>query len=362
LGITPASDTGDGGWKVIAYSLIWGNGITSTVSLEEPRRIGIVNTNAAANPFTIFGSAVGQNGITGSAGADSAKERFPDIVANLRIDQALYTAQVMFAAHDASAAYYFSQANVINGVAVGGGVNCPTAGAPTGLGVPGSIIGSEICGHPADKMGWAAGAGFRINLPNTNGSYFQIQYNYTVGAARYADQTQTGYFSYVQGGTMGYGILTDGIVNNATGTVDLTRVQGLNVAFDYHWNGKFWTSIFGSYLRISYDGIANASICQTMNQFNDINFAATAGGVTGLSNCQNDWSYWAIGSRWQYNFTPALYVGIEAIYSKLQTADAGFATLPTVAVASVAVPAIVYQVENQSIWSFRARFHRDILP
>jgi hypothetical protein len=256
LGLTPASDTGDGGWKVIAYSLIWGAGITSTLSLEEPRRIGIVNTNAAANPFTIFGSAVGQNGITTTAGADSAKERFPDIVANLRIDQALYTAQVMFAAHDASAAYYFSTLNAVNGIATGGGVNCP----PGTLGTAGSIIGSEVCGHPADKMGWAAGAGFRINLPNTNGSYFQIQYNYTVGAARYADQTQTGYFSYVQGGTLGYGILTDGIVNNATGTVDLTKVQGLNVAFDYHWNGKFWTSIFGSYLKISYDGIANASI------------------------------------------------------------------------------------------------------
>ena len=362
LGITPASDTGDGGWKVIAYSLIWGAGITSTLSLEEPRRIGIVNTNAAANPFTFFGSAVGQNGITGSAGADSAKERFPDIVANLRIDQALYTAQVMFAAHDASAAYYFSTLNAINGVGVGGGVACPPGTLGTAAPGGGTIIGSEVCGHPADKLGWAAGAGFRINLPNTNGSYFQIQYNYTVGAARYTDQTQTGHFSMVQGGTLGYGILTDGIVNNATGTVDLTKVQGLNVAFDYHWNGKFWTSIYGSYLKVSYDGIANASICAVQNTFNNINFAATAGGVTGIANCQNDWSFWVVGSRWQYNFTPALYVGIEAVYQKLQTADAGFATLPTVGLASVAVPATVYQVTNQSVWSFRARFHRDILP
>ena len=55
-------------------------------------------------------------------------------------------------------------------------------------------------------------------------------------------------------------------------------------------------------------------------------------------------------------------MGIEAVYQKLQTADAGFATLPTVGLASVAVPATVYQVQNQSIWAFRARFHRDILP
>src|SRR3974390_1809656 len=38
IGNTPASDTGDGGWKVWAYSVLLGNGITATVSAEEPRR------------------------------------------------------------------------------------------------------------------------------------------------------------------------------------------------------------------------------------------------------------------------------------------------------------------------------------
>ena len=39
----PSSDTGDGGWRVAAYTQNWGNGITSTVSLEESRRQTIVN-------------------------------------------------------------------------------------------------------------------------------------------------------------------------------------------------------------------------------------------------------------------------------------------------------------------------------
>src|SRR3974390_878367 len=34
-----ASDTGDGGWKVAAFTAAFGNGITSTFSMEEPRRI-----------------------------------------------------------------------------------------------------------------------------------------------------------------------------------------------------------------------------------------------------------------------------------------------------------------------------------
>src|ERR1700730_4584912 len=45
---TIASDTGDSGWKVAAFTASFGNGITSTFSLEEPRRIGIVDTNVAA--------------------------------------------------------------------------------------------------------------------------------------------------------------------------------------------------------------------------------------------------------------------------------------------------------------------------
>ena len=356
IGNTPASDTGDGGWKVWAYSVILGNGITASVSAEEPRRIGIFNTNAAANPFSSLGAATASNGISAGAGADTVKIRFPDLVANLRIDQALYSAQLMFAAHDASAAYYYS-------TLANGGVAC----APGTLGVAGSIIGSEICGHPADKLGYAAGAGLRINLPNTSGSYFQIQYNYTQGAAKYADQTQTGFWGYIRGGTAGFGFMSDGIVNNATGTVDVTRVQGVNAAFDYHnmLGGKLWGSLYGHWLGVSYDGIANASICQPMNLFNNVILAAGAGTLFNPTNCANSFSVWGIGSRWQYNFTPAFYVGFDVLYQKLVTADSG-GTITFLGGGNggtnPANPSTVYQVTNQDQWQFRLRLHRDILP
>jgi Porin subfamily len=352
IGNTPASDTGDGGWKVWAYSVILGNGITATVSAEEPRRVGIVNTNASANPFVFTGAATASNVVTTTAGADTVKIRFPDMVANLRIDQALYSAQVMFAAHDASAAYYYSGANNLLG-----GVACP----PGTLGTAATTIGSEVCGHPADKLGYAAGAGFRINLPNTSGSYFQIQYNYTMGAAKYADNTQTGYFGYVQGGTAGFGFLTDGIVNNVTGTVDVTKVQGLNAAFDYHnmMGGKLWASLYGHWLNVSYDGLANNSICAVQNVYNNTVLAATAASVFNPSNCANSFSIWGIGSRWQYNFTPAMYIGFDTLFQKLNTADNGGTIVYQ---STTAAPSTVYQVANQSQWQFRLRLHRDILP
>jgi hypothetical protein len=44
---TNTEDTGDGGWRVAAFTANFGNGITSTLSLEEPRRIGVTSASLA---------------------------------------------------------------------------------------------------------------------------------------------------------------------------------------------------------------------------------------------------------------------------------------------------------------------------
>jgi hypothetical protein len=365
-----ASDTGDGGWKVAAFTANFGNGITSSFSLEEPRRIGIINTNAATNPFTFQLATSNSNDITGAGGADTVKIRFPDMVYNIRIDQVWGSAQVMFAAHDASAAYYMSTtgAATVSGVPFSnGGVNCPGF-----VGTPGSILGSVVCGHPADKLGWAAGAGFRLNVPNTNGSYFQMQYTHTMGASRYVFQTQTGSYGQIAGGTMGFGWASDGIVNNFTGGVELTRIDGINAAFDYHWTPKFWTSLYGTYAAVRYDDAANQSICAIQALAGAGAVGAGTGGIivpviNGKAtlngfNCSNNWHVFQLGSRWQYNLTPAFYIGFDVLYQKLYTADAGIVSMNTQP-ANVATPGnIPYQVANQDNWAFRMRMHRDILP
>ena len=58
----------------------------------------------------------------------------PDVIANLRVDQAWGFAGVSVAIHDASGAYYGTANNVNNG-------------------------------HPADKLGWAVAVGGQLNLP-----------------------------------------------------------------------------------------------------------------------------------------------------------------------------------------------------
>ena len=97
--ITPASDTGDGGQTVWAYTAQFGNGLSATLSAEAPtgnRRTIVWNTNAAhaAN----IGLAVPGNSYQGT--------QWPDVVANFRVDQAWGSAQIMGAIHDVAATYY----------------------------------------------------------------------------------------------------------------------------------------------------------------------------------------------------------------------------------------------------------------
>src|SRR5256886_3833673 len=147
---TLASDTGDGGWKVFAYTAQFGNGVSSTFSFEEPRSMGttlptsgVINTNLG-NTGLVLGTI--------NLDPDRAKPRFPDIVQNWRVDQAAGRARLMVAAHDVSGAYYAAS------TATPAGIACVSAANAVG-----TITGSEACGHPADKLGWAAGGGAKLN-------------------------------------------------------------------------------------------------------------------------------------------------------------------------------------------------------
>src|SRR5215813_10727012 len=207
----PSSDTGDGGWKVFAYTAQYGNGFSATFSFEEPRnsgtafpQAGVINTNLGNLPLGVI-----------TLDIDRAKTRFPDIVQNWRVDQAWGSAQIMIAAHDVSGGYYAANAGSLLTAAGFTPAPCSgvTAGFLGGLGgpgtAPGTVTGSEPCGHPADKLGWAVGGGSRHNV-GTSGDYFQWQVNYTQGAVRYAVFTAPGAFSPIQlnGQNLGYGIFS----------------------------------------------------------------------------------------------------------------------------------------------------------
>src|SRR5262249_10307980 len=52
LGFTPNSDTGDGGWDVLAYTAQFGNGFSGTLSLETRRTTQIIGQGVTVPNFT----------------------------------------------------------------------------------------------------------------------------------------------------------------------------------------------------------------------------------------------------------------------------------------------------------------------
>ena len=153
-----SGDTGASGQNLWAYTAQFGNGFSGTLSLEDPatrKGGGTVDvTNAAF--FGSNGSIVNDNGLT--INNANFGFRVPDIIANLRLDQAWGFVGISAALHDASAAYYATP-NVVNN------------------------------GHPEDRYGWAMAGGAKFNLPGGDMVGFNVCYS--EGAAGMCTNQQT---------------------------------------------------------------------------------------------------------------------------------------------------------------------------
>ena len=116
----------------IQYTAQFGNGVSATIGLDDPT---VFNRTTVANlsvPLTATG------GVAQAYGATHA----PDIVGNIRVDQAWGLWQISAAGHEVNGSY-----NVLNTVAAPAGATGLPGAAPTAL--------SEISGHPETKWGWA---------------------------------------------------------------------------------------------------------------------------------------------------------------------------------------------------------------
>ncbi|MCX7313869.1 MAG: porin [Alphaproteobacteria bacterium] len=331
-----SSDTGDGGWKIAAYTAQLGNGVSGTISFEEPRR-QIVSNQSLGNPLGV-GAVIGSG--------DTTKVRMPDFVGNLRIDQAWGSAQLMGAIHEVGGGYYGT-----------------------------TLTGSQGNGHPNDKIGFAVGAGIKINVPMIGpGDYLQAQVNYTEGASRYAATTPAaaGNPGIFKGGTsLGAGFFSDGIFcgSSAAGvvgcpagtaagqSVQLTTVWSAQAAYEHFWTPSLRTSLVGAYTDVSYNATASAQMCtgQLTGGLNLLN---------ALTNCGSgsfDWSYYSISSRTQWNITKDFYVGLEGYYGHLNTMSKG-QTVNYTANTGSAQPTGTRTLADQDVWVYRMRVHRDLVP
>ena len=309
-GSFPSSDTGDGGWKVAGYTAQFGNGLSATIAAEMRRTTQIQRGFAGGAAFSpVFPNQYG--------GFQS-----PDVVGNLRVDQAWGSVQVMGALHQVNATYYEA--------------------------TPGS-------GHPDDKWGFAVGGGIKLNAPMIGqGDFFQAQVNYTQGALRYVFNTPNTNWSKVDGNSAGFGLLSDAVYGGTLGGVDaaaasdleLTTAWNVNAAYEHVWNTQWKTSLYGGYAAVNYSETANVLACN-----NNPN--------TPAANCDNDFSTWWIGSRTQWNVTKDFYMGVDVMYAKLQSANWGQRGVqPNTSLSAAGT----LPQSDQDQLMFRFRVHRDFYP
>ncbi|EJW11285.1 putative outer membrane protein [Rhodovulum sp. PH10] len=318
-----ASDTGDSGINLAAYTMQFGNGVSATISAEDPRRVGIANVDGVnVTGFATSGVPTALNTLNN----DYVGVRWPDVVANVRVDQAWGSFQVMGAIHDASAAYNYDVNNQL-----------------TNLG-----------GNGEDEIGFAVGAGAVINTSFISpGDKFSFQVNYTEGAMRYAIWTPGAYSPMFYGGgnSVGFGLFSDGVYT-AAGGMELTKVLGINAAYDHRWTPALKTSVYGGYFDVDYSDAASANLCANLAQAGAIRVAAG-------NSCDASFSFWQLGSRTQWNIRPDFYMGVDVLYTALDTAFAGAGS-----VARNGGTAIINNAnfEDQDAWTFTFRVHRDIVP
>ena len=333
-GSYPASDTGDPGWMVMGYTAQFGGGLSASIAAEERRMTQIINSNFQNTTFNsgsiipggyIAGAVTPSQttfaafGITGNAGAYGGFQ-MPDVVANLRLDQAWGSAQVMGALHQVNTAYY--TANVASG-------------------------------HPSDSYGYALGAGLKVFAPMIGaGDYLQAQVNYAVGASRYVMFTTNSNWGMARGNTQSIGTLSDAVYSGSGGgqSAELTTAWGFNAAYEHFWNRQWKTSAYGGYAAISYN--TNAT-CYMLN----------GGGLPGCvipAGFSDNWSTAWIGSRTQWNVTPDTYLAVDLLYQKQYSAQRpGNLIAAGNTISGNNNTVFVGDMDN---WSARFRVHKDFYP
>jgi hypothetical protein len=299
------NDTGGSGVPVLAYTAQFGNGLSATLSMEDhfENQAAIFNigagglTSSAATGLTNFASLTG---IGGNLTSSAAGVKVPDLVANLRVDQAWGTAQINGALHNDSATYYLT-----------------TAG---------------YTAHPSDSLGGAIGAGLKVNLPMLGkGDSVGIAANWCDGAVGYcANQNGVGtsaLFGLVRGGTVGVGWIADAAYNstNLTG-LELSRAWNVNGGIQHYWAPNWSTSLWGVYF--SYKANSNAIdtlVCPNL---------PVAAGAAALGPGCEDYSAWQIGSRTTWTPVTNLDISVEAMYTKVKSAESGTQVTGVVGTAS----------------------------
>lgn len=206
-------DTGGAGLNLAAYTANLGDGLSATVSLEDPalRRRGV---------FSYAG---------GVATAGAKGVNYPDIVGLVELNRAWGKVAVAGAIHDASASHY----------------------------VPGAPASSS----PGDATGFAATVGGYVKIPGTLGDFINFQASWGRGAMGYVTDIGAGGSTILRDGKATMAVVSDAVYGAGGGGIELTRGWSAYLGYEHGWTPAVRSSLFGSYGAIGYGAAASGLIC-----------------------------------------------------------------------------------------------------
>ena len=274
----------------IQYTANFGNGVSATIGLDDSSESGynrtqIFNATLIPSPGMVNVAQVagGLQTVTannsncnlGGYGSLSSLCTFdgsnysgafaPDIVGNVKVDQAWGMFQLSGALHDNTPGYW-AQANTANGGTFLNAVN---------------MTGIQTLGHPDSKWGGAVSAALQVkNLPTGAGDDIKVEGTWSLGASKYVLGTAAAlgnaFYMYGNGtpasiggspigGKTALGVITDsvygGFGTSMQAGLQLTQGWGFRGAFNHNWDPYWSTSLFGGIASLNYNQTAKNLWC-----------------------------------------------------------------------------------------------------
>ena len=323
----------------IQYTAQFGNGVSGTIGLDDPT---VFNRTAVTNLSIPITSTLGMTN-------DYAGTRAPDVVGNIRVDQAWGLFQISGALHEVDGSYNLLQGSPGTPAAVPG---------TTGLAGGSSVAGSELSGHPETKWGGSVMAALQIkNIPTGAGDDIKIDASWAKGDTKNVISTSGASPSFAMFGgsnrayqSIGFGATTDGVwlpaANGGDGSIHLTEAFGVRGAFNHNWDPYWSSSLFGSYSAVRYDGTAKANICA--------NFTGTKV-VSADYSCNPDFNVSQLGVVTRWTPVKNLTFSAEVQWFHLDQKFTGTAVLGPTA----PKPATAYEFKDQDTVAASVRVQRN---
>jgi hypothetical protein len=334
----------------IQYSAQFGNGVSGTIGLDDP----VVFNRTSALNLGPSGLGVGGIGALGTGANVYAGVHAPDIVGNIRVDQAWGLFQISAAAHEVSGSY-----NILNTVAAPAGAVGVAAGAPNAF--------SEISGHPESKWGGSVMAALQIkNIPTGAGDDIKFDVSYAKGDTKQVISTAAASPSFAMfSGTsapgayqsLGIGVTTDAVwlpvSSGGTGDLKLTEAFGLRGGFNHNWDPYWSSSLFGSYSAVRYNGAAG-DLTTAKGQYCAA-FAISHPGQGVTYTCDPSFNISQLGLVTRWTPVKNLTFSAEAMWTHLDQKYAGTSTFGP----GAPKPTAVYEFKDQDTVSFNIRAQRN---